>query len=127
MPEIATPRVPLRIRKRWFQKSEKGREGTLSDSGYASPYEIVCFGCEKSSYTLEIRFHPFNLRHFSLTDVGFDREEIISYGGAGQNDVWLQCPHCQTHYYVGVGWYEPNNGRDVFVLHTILEVEPQER
>lgn len=90
----------------------------IYDAGRKNPYEFICPGCQVKSILIDhLNCKPVHLKqHFN------DPDKVIRMGGTGLVFKIIRCSNCGTCYYIGLGLIEPNNGRDVYVLHTILEI-----
>jgi len=91
-------------------------------SGVEIGYDFVCPNCKICRSKIDIK----NVLGFKSNDAIISIAELIEYGGAGMLFKVLKCNSCESHYYFGFGYIEPNNGWDVYVLHTILEIEAYE-
>jgi len=69
-----------------------------------------------ASSRINWKFHV----HFAQT---FSRDAVRTYGGRGAYEKIIECTPCESIFYIGIGYDEPNNGRDVFDLHCIWELD----
>lgn len=91
---------------------------TLIDHKTVTPYYFQCPVCKSSSTNIDhLNAGTFNSNHIKI-----DKETFKKHGGTGLLSKLIQCNNCNTHYFIGIGYTEPNNGRDVFLLHNILEL-----
>ena len=91
---------------------------TLIDHTTATPYYFQCPVCKSSSTNVD----HLNAGTFNSDHIKIDKEAFMQYGGTGLLSKLIQCENCTTHYFIGIGYTEPNNGRDVFLLNNILEL-----
>ncbi len=90
----------------------------LLDYKSATPYYFKCPVCKDS-----IHIDHSNANSFNREKIKINLQSIIDLGGTGIICKIIQCNNCHTNYFVGIGYMEPNNGRDVFLLHTIIELK----
>lgn len=91
----------------------------ILDSGKSTPYYFKCISCKKSSINIDhSNAHPFDPKKLKIPI-----EKIIEMGGTGTICKIINCSNCNNYYFVGIGYTEPNYGRDVLLLHTILELK----
>lgn len=111
------------IKQQCLIKKKGEKEIWIYDSGNSYPYLFQC-ACELSKTQIEIPSTP-NIKFQSVytEKVRIASKELIDNGGSGTYYKYLQCDKCDTIYFIGLGLTEPNNGRNVFVVHTIFEVE----
>jgi hypothetical protein len=113
-----------RIVKQHFLNKEKFKSNYwIYDSGRKMPYYFMCPNCNMNST---------NINHLDTETVDssnfvLDLTQVAELGGAGSMGKIIECSQCKTEYYVGIGYIEPNNGRDVFLIHTIIEIDKDEK
>lgn len=91
----------------------------ILDSGHSTPYYFSCPNCKNSSINID---HS-NANSFNPDKIKINLNSIIELGGTGTISKLIECENCQTNYFIGIGYIEPNNGRDVLLIHTIIELE----
>lgn len=94
-------------------------EFTLLDFRTVTPYYFSCTSCDRSTGHIG---HD-DAKTFSNQKFRIDSASLQEFGGPGTISKLINCDHCHTTFFVGIGYMEPNYGRDVFVLHSILELE----
>lgn len=94
-------------------------EYCIQDSNKVTPFHFNCQGCTDSSDTID----HLNCNPFDTEKIKVDVNSIIELGGTGTICKVIECENCATNYFVGIGYIEPNNGRDVLLLHTIIELK----
>ena len=88
----------------------------ILDFDKATPYYFMCPVCKKNSTNIgHDKLNSFDSKKFKI-----DFNAILSLGGPGSMCKLIQCTHCDTHYFVGIGYIEPNNGRSVLLIHNII-------
>ncbi|TKD60536.1 hypothetical protein [Flavobacterium sp. ASW18X] len=94
-------------------------EYCILDFKTVTPYYFNCRVCQDSSINID----HINANSFNPEKIKIELESIIELGGTGTICKIIKCDNCDTHYFVGIGYIEPNNGRDVLLLHTIIELK----
>ncbi|SNR17028.1 hypothetical protein [Tenacibaculum jejuense] len=121
--EYRVKEVVLSNDKGWTNKY------TILDHITETPYKFKCIVCNDA--TVEIN-------HYDLGNVGnktctyqsntdtpviIATNDIRNHNGIGFCSKVTCCNNCNTYYYASFGYTEPNNGRDVIFLDTILRLE----
>jgi hypothetical protein len=91
----------------------------ILDSNSSTPYYFLCPNCKTNSTNID---HS-NANSFNPNKIKVDLDSIIELGGTGTICKLISCENCLTNYFVGIGYIEPNNGRDVLLMHTIIELK----
>jgi hypothetical protein len=91
----------------------------ILDSRHSTPYYFLCPNCKKNSTNID----HLNAHSFDSNKIKVNINSIIEMGGTGTISKLISCQNCLTNYFVGIGYIEPNNGRDVLLLHTIIELK----
>ena len=94
------------------------KEFCLQDSDFRSDFIFNCPNCKKINF-----IDAKNSTSYPNIGLKFTQNEIDSIGGTGTISKLIDCVKCKTIYFVGIGYIEPNNGRDVLVLHNIVELD----
>jgi hypothetical protein len=81
------------------------------------------FGCSTCKTKLRIDFSQAT--QFENLNLGVSIEKFIEFGGVGVLTILLQCEKCRTSFLIGIGYTEPNNGRDVFFVSKIIELDKE--
>lgn len=110
-----------RAKKIWL-KNEAAHGFWINDAGKLTPYVFECPNCKMTSTEIKITTNP-HLNVYSVPYKGLPNLFLEQEGGKDDFYTWLQCDVCTADYYIGLGYLEPNNGRDVFFLKRILEME----
>ncbi|MEJ8757131.1 hypothetical protein WG947_09000 [Pontibacter sp. H259] len=93
----------------------------LFDAGKNTPYTVVCPVCKSSDFRID--FNSLEAEVY-IDDLSIlDEEELRQLGGSGSVYKIIRCLNCNNLFYIGIGYREPNNGRDVYLLKTIIEVK----
>lgn len=95
------------------------REYCISDANNVTPYHFTCPVCHDSVTHIDCS----DAKCIENIKVNIDWEAIKALGGTGVIGKLMSCDHCHTPYFIGIGYVEPNYGRDVFLLHSIIELE----
>lgn len=95
------------------------REYCISDANKVTPYQFSCPVCKTSS----TKIISSNARWIESIKIQLDWEAIKALGGTGDMGNVMTCDTCHTPYFIGIGYAEPNYGRDVFFVHTIIELK----
>jgi hypothetical protein len=103
---------------RLLNKEGWTKEFCLLDHKTRTDYSFTCPHCNTST-----NIDTIHAVFFQLVDWEIDEKELLPYDGTGMFGKIIHCPGCHTSYYTGINYLEPNNGRDVFVLHNIIELE----
>lgn len=91
----------------------------ILDSTVHTPFYFKCPVCKTNSTNIDLS----NTQTFQSQKFQIDLDSITALGGTGIMCKIIQCENCSANYFVGIGYTEPNNGRDVFLLHTIIEIK----
>lgn len=91
----------------------------IVDGNRVTPYHFTCPVCNNSSTNIDCS----NSKWVESMTIRIDWEAIKALGGTGDMGKLISCDNCQTPYFIGIGYAEPNYGRDVFFLHTIIELK----
>ncbi len=91
-------------------------EYTIQDYIHKSPYLFECPVCLKSSIDIDSKDLVYH------DNLKIKIEAIENTGGTGFLCQLISCQNCNTFYFVGIGYTEPNNGRDVLFIHNILQL-----
>jgi hypothetical protein len=98
--------------------SSSNRQFWMSDAGIISSYPFNCTKCMNSSLKLDhSKCEPFDNNNPIIS-----LDDLVKHGGGGMYYKIMKCKSCKSKYYFGFGYIEPNYGRDVYVIHTILKV-----
>lgn len=92
-------------------------EFCLQDSNFKKCYKFNCCNCKQV-----IDINSENLSIFKNLGLNFNEREIEIISGTGSLSKIVICKNCKTLYFVGIGYLEPNYGRDVLVLHNVVEL-----
>jgi len=90
----------------------------ISDAGKKTPYYFMCPNCKSSSISIDDSMVAI----FNSKKIKIDSKALIENGGTGSYCKLINCENCNTYYFVAIGYTEPNYGRDVLLLHSILEL-----
>ena len=85
----------------------------LHDGGKNAPYYFLCPNCEQNSC------HINHLNSSSVEEVEFQEPSFP----LGHLFKVLVCNNCQCEFYIGIGYREPNNGRNLFEICKIHKIK----
>jgi hypothetical protein len=91
---------------------------TLLDHRIKTDYKFTCPHCGAA-----IVIDTEGAADFSFLKWEGGKEALEPFGGTAFFSKIIGCNGCQTHYFIGIEYLEPNHGRDVLILHNIVEVE----
>ncbi|NER12090.1 hypothetical protein GWK08_01430 [Leptobacterium flavescens] len=116
---VEEPKLKYKIVKQHFLAGPTFTDATkIYDAGRKTPFYFLCPNCKKHSINID----HLNTRYFNKEGFILDLDEVVKLGGAGPMHKLIKCSHCNSIFYIGIGYFEPNNGRDVFDIHTIIEI-----
>lgn len=95
-------------------------EFTILDSKTLTPFFFQCPNCKKCG-SIDIS----KTNQFDSEKIKIDLTEICKLGGTGFVCKLIKCESCSTYFFVGIGYTEPNYGRDVYFLHNIIELKKE--
>jgi hypothetical protein len=102
------------VKEHFLNKEEHKRDWWIYDSGKKSPFYFMCPNCKANST---------NINHLDTKNIDEKTiNQITKLSETGSIYKIIKCSQCNTEYYVGIGYIEPNNGRDVYLLHSIIEI-----
>lgn len=90
----------------------------VSDGGISKHFEFRCQFCVDSVGVISME----NAWGMEQLKKQMNIETFRPFGGCGMFFKLIECDLCHTAYYVGFGYTEPNNGRDVFFVLNIIQV-----
>ena len=113
----------LPILKQHFKT--EGRKGLwVNDAGKVSPYTFLCPNCQNNTITIELQTQPsFNCTYLEVKQPPIKLTALRAWNSGSLFYQLIKCAKCPTVYFAGFTYTEPNYGRDVFLLKTILEVD----
>lgn len=94
------------------------REYCITDANKVTPYQFSCLVCKTSSTEIALS----NTKWIESIKIQLVWDAIKALGGTGVMGSVITCDNCHTPYLIGIGYAEPNYGRDVFFVHTIIEL-----
>lgn len=102
-----------------LNKEKFSHKYKIYDAGSHTSYDFTCKNCNGSKTDINIS----DFTNFQADKIKINLDDLIEKGGTGSMCKLIKCERCNTFYYVGFGYDEPNNGRDVFMIHSILELK----
>jgi hypothetical protein len=109
--------IKYKLVKEFYQsESEIYLKHRLEDAGNKKPYEIQCINC---NHSLIISTDGMIWDTFSRFDIRDENGEKWNLNPISKIE---KCSFCKNNYLITIGYFEPNNGRDVFTLESIWVV-----
>ncbi|MFK7935938.1 MAG: hypothetical protein AB8G22_20665 [Saprospiraceae bacterium] len=104
---------------------ENQPEILIFDHSPVYSYPFPCPTCNRSHFSIEVNPDPyqFNWSVASNFRASLVKTKIETTTGIGVYGNIIHCDHCTSYFYIGLGYEEPNNSRDVFTLHCIWAVK----
>lgn len=95
------------------------REYRIADTSKITPYHFTCPVCHDSTTNIDCS----DTKWVESMKVQIDWQATTTLSCIGDMGKVIICDHCDTPYFIGIGYTEPNYGRDVFLLHCIIELQ----
>lgn len=91
----------------------------INNRGKVKPFSFDCSCEQKSNIQLTDKY----VASYSENRFKIDYDQVENFRGFGSYCKLIECEHCNTFYLTGFGFFEPGNGHQILVLHTILRLE----
>ena len=107
------------VRQHFIDDGDPNSSCRIFDAGKKTPFYFLCPNCKLKST---------NINHLDLFDGSEFKiaENPNNLTGLTYDFKILMCSECSKLYYIGIEYSEPNNGRTVYSIKIIVEIEKNE-
>lgn len=91
----------------------------ILDFKKVTPFHFTCPVCKQSNTNIDYS----DAGSFNPKKIKIDELSLTATKSLGTICKLIVCETCDTYYFVSIGYIEPNYGRDVLLLDSIIELK----